>query len=207
MHDYVVIDIETVKNDRADTFFASKKYEAPSNYKDPIKIEAAIAEKRAADANRAALYWWTGRVICICAIHGEERRTFCGDNEKAVLTGFFDWFPDGAQVIAKSGDYFDIPYLVGRALTHDLGIPNFLRPSRPIADVNHIFGFKTDQASKLEHYAFGLDLPGKLADGADVAVMHAEGRWSDIEEYCKHDTWLASEMLTRWLKPYKKGTV
>jgi len=208
---FVVIDIETVRNARADAYFASKVYEPAANLRDPVKIAASIEERREKDTEKAALYWWTGQVICIGAIDldTDKRQVFFGNDEREVLDGFFDWVPKGANVIAKSGDYFDMPFMVGRALYHNLGIPDFLRLTRNIGDVNHIFGFssRNDQATTLDNYAFGIDFPGKLAKGSDVAEMHAEQRWKDIEAYCMQDTLIAAEMLKRWLKPFPTGVV
>lgn len=199
-----VFDIETVADHRAESYFAAKEYEAPANYKDPLKIAEAIAEKRKKDVERAALFWWTGRIICICAqLPDGQMVTAAGDNEKEVLCEFFNKVPADAWMIAKSGDYFDIPYLVGRALYHDIGIPDWLRPTRPVQDVNHIFGFaRTDQVTSLADYAFGLAIAGKLADGADVAGMYAEGRWDDIKSYCAQDVAIAAEIMKRWVKTY-----
>lgn len=216
---YAIIDIETVENGRAKELFATKVYEHDGRLKDPEKIEQNVREKRQKDMETAALYWWTGKVICICAnVMGldEKPKTFVGDDERELLSQFFDWLlalqtrTNDLTIIAKSGEYFDQPYLIGRALALDLGVPGPLRPSRPVKDIDHIFSFSTQcgQRSSLTNYAFGLSIPGKTAHGSDVAGMYCQiqmgddTKWKVIADYCARDTDIATEILKRYLKPY-----
>lgn len=205
---YIFYDIETVKNERADSYFATKQYEPAANLKDPAKIEASIAEKRAKDLEKAPLHWWTGKVVCIGAIHGDECLTFSGEDEAVNLAKFFDWALDiDCPLIGKSGDYFDMPFIVGRCLANDMGIPGFLRPGRSIQDVDQIFSFSShcDQRSNLANYAFGLGIQGKTGHGSDVAAMYEAKEWEKLETYCIRDVEIVAEMMKRWLKPYRKG--
>lgn len=207
MTDFCILDVETVANDRAEAYFLSKHYEAPANYKDPEKIAQAIAEKRARDFERSGLLWWTARIICVSAYRPltEEQRSFFGDDERAVLSDLFSWFPEGCQAIGKSFEHFDAPMLIGRSIALDLGVPNFLRSKRMIGDVDHIFSFQAscDQRGKLSDYAFGMGIDGKLGHGSEVAGMHAEGRWHDIERYCRQDVAITAELLRRWCKRFE----
>jgi len=216
---FVVIDIETVENSRAKELFQKTVYKPAANLKDPAKIEQSILEKRQRDMGQAALHWWSGKIICLCAnvVGLDERpRTFLGDDEPELLQSFFDWLwlvcdrGNGVTVLAKSGDYFDLPFIIGRSLVHDLGIPEVLRPRRPIQDIDHIFSYSTncDQRSNLGNYAFGLNIPGKTAHGSDVASMYSQiqmgdgDMWTKIGAYCAQDTDIATTMLTRYLKRY-----
>lgn len=216
---FVVIDIETVENDHAKELFQKKTYQAPANYKDPAKIEQAVLEKRQADMDRAALHWWTGKIVCICAnvIGLEERpRTFIGADEPELLRQYFDWLStlqsrcNGLTILGKSSEYFDRPFIIGRALALDLGLPEILRPYRGIQDIDHIFAFsaRCDQISNLGDYAFGLGIAGKTMHGSGVAALYTEilmgdhSKWKTLGDYCAQDTDIATEMLRRYLKPY-----
>ncbi len=216
---FVIIDIETVENDRARELYARTTYEADRRLKDPAKIEQSIMEKRQKDMDKAPLHWWTGKVICICAnvIGLEEKpKTFMGDDERELLMSFFDWLDHvwrrthGYTLIAKSGEFFDFPFLIGRAMSCDIGIPDILRPRRSIADIDHIFSFSSqcDQRSNLNNYAFGLNIAGKTGHGSQVAGLYSQimmgdqDKWNDIGRYCASDTDIASEILRRYLKVY-----
>ncbi len=214
---FKVWDIETVANARARDFFAKKKYEAPKNYKDPQKIEEAITTARHEDAQKAALYWWTGQIVCISAQSLQEPHnpiTLAGPDEKELIARFFDHMAQEENrpvLIGKHADHFDKPYLVGRAMAHDLGIPDFLRPYRPIDDIDHIFGFgaRATQVGKLNDYAFGLGLESKSGHGTDVqgwfnlAELGDATMWQKIGGYCHDDVSITREVLRRYLKSYQ----
>lgn len=224
MKPFVIIDIETVENDRAKELYSRKKYEADGRLKDPLKIEQSIMEKRQKDLDKSPLYWWTGKVICICAnVLGanEKAKTFIGDDERELFHQFFGWLSDlqkrwqGFTLIAKSGDYFDIPFLTGRCLALDLGVPNVLRGTRGISDIDHIFSWSSqcDQRSSLDNYAFGLNIAGKNGHGSDVAPLYNmiqmgdTDQWKKIADYCAQDTNIATEILRRYLKQYVNPNV
>lgn len=199
-------DIETVANERAAAYFANKVYEPAANLKDPIKIAQSIEEKKLKDIDKAALHWWTGKVICLSAksLSSDDAGTFSGSDEKANLLAFFGAIASDARVIGKNGDSFDIPFLVGRCLYYDIGIHDCLRSYRDIQDVDHMFGFSSasDQRSTLANYAFGLGIEGKTSHGAEVAGLYAEERWNEIRQYCAQDVEIVAEMVRRWQKPF-----
>lgn len=216
---YAIYDLETVANDRAAAYYAQRTYDAPANYRDPEKIAAAIREKRQADMERAALHWWTGKVVCasVTVVGGEQpTRNFISRDERSLLISIFDWFwwledfYDQILLSGKSSEYFDIPFLVGRALSHDLGILDCLRPRYPITDVDKVFSASShcDQRTNLANYAWGLGIAGKTAHGSDVATIWFDILQGDLSagkrlvDYCAQDNAIAVEMLTRWLKPY-----
>lgn len=226
---HVSLDIETAPHERAAAYYAGKRYDAPANYKDPAKIEAAILERRQADMDGAALHWWTGRVLCISAAPVEPEgsithETFAGADERKVLCALFDWLCEldaDRRVIltGKSSELFDLPYLRGRALALDTGIPDALRVYRPITDVDLIFSHSQQcaQRGKLSDYAFGLALEGKLGKGSDVSDMWIriqmadndaarEAAWQELTDYCVRDNDIAATMLQRYLKPYGHRT-
>jgi hypothetical protein len=215
---YLVVDIETVPNERAEAFFAQKSYEPAANLKDPEKIAASIASKRHADIEKAALYWWTGKIVCISANDPvtRQKRSFAGKDERDVIKGFFDFITKErphAVLTGKQTKDFDFPYLVGRALALDIGIPQQLRISPPISDVNLIFGFSSSssqQRTSLANYAWGLEIQGKSGHGSNVKSMFdlacidiSADPWRAIREYCEQDTEIVAEMLRRYSKSYE----
>ncbi len=223
---HVIHDIETVENVRAAKYYTQvKKYFPRSNLKDAAKIEADIREKRQKDLDKAALQWWSGKVICICAdvigIPKAHPVAFVGDDEKELLCLYFDWLTDlfhkrsDLRVVGKNGDTFDRPFLIGRALVHDIGIPQVFRPYRPVDDVDQIFGFSASrcaQIGKLDEYGFGLDIEMKTMHGSMVGDLYNEtkmgdpSKWQEIATYCGHDVHITKEIFSRWLKDYELRT-
>ena len=211
---FLVVDIETVANERSADYFASRKYEAASNLVDPKKIEANIAEKRAKDKAMAPLSWWVGQIVCISANNPitREKHSFAGKDERQVITGFYDFLLKKYPMTMLTGKQtkdFDFPYLVGRSLALDIGIPAHLRHPFEITDINQIFGFSSSsqQRTSLANYAFGIGIDGKSAHGSEMAGMYAKacetGSFQEIQDYCEQDTEIVAEMLRRYFKPYR----
>jgi hypothetical protein len=197
----IVFDIETVANDRAKEYYDTV-YVPDKRLKDPEKIAA----NRKDALEKAGLHWWTGRVVCICWKLGDKQTTgIISRNEKHVLNNFFAACNSVTDpfLIGKNGTDFDIPFLVGRCLAHDVGVPQFLRPQRPIDDINRVFGYvRNSQWGKLGDYAWGLGLDGKLADGSQVQTMWDEDKHDEIFDYCLRDVEIPAELLARYTKEY-----
>jgi hypothetical protein len=201
-------DIETVPNDRAAAYFAAKTYQPDGRLTDPVKIQASIEEKRAKDAEKAGLYWWTGKVCCLSlqSLEQQDSGTFHGEDEAELLCQVFDLLKADDKLLGKSSEYFDSPFLVGRCLALDIGVPEFLRPYRPIQDIDHIFSFSSqcDQRSNLANYAHGLGIEGKNGHGSEVAGLYNEKKWDELRDYCRQDVAIVAEMYRRWKKPYQR---
>lgn len=212
---YFVFDIETVPNERAAKYLEQAKYEAPSNYKDQDKIAAYIENAKKKDLEKAALYWWTGRIVAIgyrstfmsCAftIMGKDEAdlikcffgVLCAEEKRSLCENFFP--------IGKNSKNFDIPYIIARAMYHDLGIPACLKQRRGLSDIDEIFGTSSSsQKGSLADYAFGLNLDGKLGSGEMVKDWFAdedEG-WNKIKAYCSQDVEITHEIISRYDKTF-----
>lgn len=227
---YFIYDIETAANGLAESYFAKKEYapdsalngldEPPTKITElkndelritrlaewresqAAKIQGSIDAKRRADQDKAALHWWTGKVICICTRNerGDEH-TFQDESECVIISDFFRYLKSREhRAIGKSSNDFDRPFLIGRALHHDIGIPAQWRPNYPIDDVNQIFSNRTSssQISSLANYAWGLCLEEKKGLGSDVADWYKAGNHQQIAEYCRHDVALTAEIFRRY---------
>lgn len=214
----IAFDIETVRNARSRAYYDAKEYEAPSNYKDPDKIKAAIEEKRAADFAKAALTWWTAQ---ICSIHAsvvtdpEVSFGLSSDDEASLLIRFFCWLEDigGFQLIGKSSADFDLPMLIGRAIALNIGIPSWWRANRSYEDVDQFFSrsHACGQRSSLENYAWGMGIDGKLGNGAQVQDLYEKallsGDWNEMNRYCRRDKEIAAEMIRRFFKTFERQEI
>jgi hypothetical protein len=184
------------------------------------EIEQWRLKERQKILDKAPLHWTTGKVICISCIeliHPDRPRVWSGDNEAKVLTGAFDFISQLTQpiLVGKSSRNFDVPFVIGRAMKHRLGIPSFLRLDRPdpLHDVDQIFGWgqKAPQAASLDNYCRALGLPSKKGTGAMVQDWYAEilcgdlDKWKTIQEYCLDDSVKVAEILSLYARPYKSS--
>jgi len=207
------LDIETAPY-RAEEYTDKKVYNAPANWKDQDKIAAKVAEMRAADIKKAALHWWTGRVVCISVtdVISGKPQSFFEPEEKNLLRDFATYMSGKSSsnfawhIIGKNVLDFDLPFLRGRMMYHDLGLPAWLRPNHSIEDIDHIFGRSraSGQHGKLSDYAFGLDIKGKLDDisGEEVPQMYIDGHIERIVEYCEQDTQIVAEIYRRFEREF-----
>jgi len=205
----IAFDIETCKNDMADTFYAEhKEYSAPSNYTDPEKIKLYIEKARLKDAGKAGLTWYTGKVCCVCMEEVEtgERFSAYGTNEKEILEEVTTILNKhiNRTLIGKSSVDFDVPFLIGRYLVNGVKAPMIL--NHKAEDVDNYFSRSRacGQRSKLNTYAFALGIPTKTMAGSMVQGMYDEGRHDDIKEYCEGDVHIVAEMVRRHQKVFTK---
>src|SRR5512139_616386 len=85
---HIVFDIETIPQDEAKLLALAPEFAAPANLKDPAKIEAAIAKKRADYLADAALNWKTAEVVLIGAGDDTGIQSFTAGTEKELVVEF-----------------------------------------------------------------------------------------------------------------------
>lgn len=131
----LVFDIETGPATNAADF--APEFQAPSNYKDPVKIAEHIEGQRAAFLERAALDPITGQILCFTSGYdndppacffneaGNPSNPFLKGTEAMIVTKALCLFEDCAQesvpVVGFNSKGFDLLYLIRRAFI--LGIP------------------------------------------------------------------------------------
>ncbi|MEM7015974.1 MAG: hypothetical protein AAF512_01385 [Pseudomonadota bacterium] len=162
---YICIDIETcnASNDAIEREAAFLK--APSNIKDPTKIEAALEAKRTDLQQRSALKCDASPIACIGVVWPEEgfilhhlpiefstagKRS---DSERDMLKQFGAWLNDldaapvfnesGFEIVGFNVNGFDLPRLRYAYVRHGLKLPRILTPRAEnvsIYDVQYMFG-------------------------------------------------------------------
>ena len=181
---HIVFDIETVPQDPTKLLAMAPEFTAAANLKDPEKIAASIAKKKADYLADAALNWKTAEVVLIGAGDDTEIRSFTADSEKQLLGDFLDLVSaalgDGVVVGGHNVKAFDLPMLVNRARVHGLKIPrnvlSFWR-GRPqwhdnIFDTLEILSFgKSFDGNGVDDVARVFGLPPKLGHGGDFPLL------------------------------------
>ena len=181
---HIVFDIETVPQDPTKLLALAPEFTAAANLKDPEKIAASIAKKRADFLADAALNWKTAEVVLIGAGADAEIQSFTADTEKELIANFLSMLAaalsDGVAVGGHNVKGFDLPMLVNRARVHGLKIPaNILSfwKGRPqgndhIFDTLEILSFgRSFDGNGVDDVARVFGLPPKLGHGGDFPLL------------------------------------
>jgi predicted PolB exonuclease-like 3'-5' exonuclease len=181
---HIVFDIETIPQDEAKLLALAPEFTAPANLRDPEKIAAAIARKRADYIADAALNWKTAEVVLIGAGDDTQIQSFTAGTEKELVGGFLallgDALADGVAVGGHNVKGFDLPMLVNRARVHGLKVPMTVfsfwkgRPTwhEYIFDTLEILSFgRSYDGNGVDDVARVFGLPAKLGHGGDFPML------------------------------------
>lgn len=168
---------------------------------------------------RAGIYAEFGKIVCIsCGVvsgAGEERRmalkSFCGDDEKKLLSDFCDmlskWATSDKLLCAHNGKEFDFPYLSRRMLINDVCIPAMLNSAGkkpweiPHLDTMEMWKFgdhKSYTSLNLLAFVLGIPTPKDDIDGSMVwNVYWHEKNLERIAIYCQKDVITAAQVYLR----------
>ena len=181
---HIVFDIETIPQDEVKLLALAPEFTAAANLKDPEKIAASIAKKRADYLADAALNWKTAEVVLIGAGDDAEIQLLTAGSEKELIGDFLAMIAaalgDGVAVGGHNVKSFDLPMLVNRARVHGLKIPaNILTfwKGRPqwadnIFDTLEILSFgKSFEGNGVDDVARVFGLPPKLGHGGEFPTL------------------------------------
>lgn len=175
---------------------SSGSFKAPDTYKTPEAISGAIEKEKKKIREKAALFPWIARVVCIGYNLNGKTQTMIDEDEALILRTFFmvieSNFP--VRMVGKFWDGFDAPFIRARAMVHNLRIPAPLRYYRPITQIEDIFGGN----GKLDDYAFLLGIGSKLGKGDQVAAMWLAKDYNAISTYCARDVDIVAEVMRRY---------
>lgn len=193
----LVLDIETVGQsvddipERAlDYLFASIAKDEP----DPEELE----RRREDLISRFSLDPATGRIIVIGLydIGRNAERTFVDNDEKALLSEFWDWLRGNVPetLVTFNGKRFDVPYIHIRSAVHGLD-PGVRLPNEPGTFDRHfdvreaLEGNERRRRGSLDFFTatFGVPSPKTELDGTLVGEAFKNGRIDDIVRYCLDD--------------------
>jgi len=196
-----VMDIETTG--RADAADYLPPIEAPGNYKDLAKIEAYLAEKRAAQLERAALSAETARILCVGILRmSGEPLVIHDDDERRLLREAWlelETREEDEIFVTFNGSRFDWPMLARRCYALGVPVPSWFPcdgrwPHRTHCDLFTLWqcGDRTEIIS-LDRLARLCGQPGKTANGAHFGKLWRTDRTAALE-YLRHDLELTRDL-------------
>lgn len=192
-----LVDIECVGIDTASDYL--EPIEAPSNYKDAVKIEAYIAEATARAIDRCGLDPDLCRIVALG--HGEatgkDSVILCRDEETeaAALAAFWKRVTNAAGVVntlvSFNGFSYDLPVLMRRSqlLGVDHPVISLDRYRSPHMDLMQRLTFNgAIKAHSLKFYASRFGMPVEdTVDGSQIAALVKAGNFQAVEDHCRSD--------------------
>jgi hypothetical protein len=194
-------DIETESNPDAIQYLEEPT--APSNWKDPDKIQSYVEEKKAEQVDRMALDADYGKIVAIGVKVDDSviasHMATDGHDEKDIIKIFWNFY---ASANGQSCGYniigFDLPYLMRRSFA--LGVKPSLIPNlakyrtAPTLDLMMVLynwsGFK---GLKWVAQRYGLDNPLPDLDGSQVKDMDSD----TLRAYVENDVYLVYQLYER----------
>ncbi len=206
---YLILDLATAPIDDVDSYIETPT--APSNYKDPAKIDAYIAEERASRIQKAGLD------IDLCRITGAGWKFTVNNLEEVFVAHTEDEEldilhrlgqiiaysnQDGTRLIGFNSLRFDWPLIMRRCAYLKLPIP-VINTDRYRSEHVDLYDRLTYHGTVGGHglgwYAKRLSLGlVKPLSGAAEAHVLVTGEWEALEASIRHDV-AATEAVAKWL--------
>ncbi|PSL23447.1 ribonuclease H [Dyadobacter jiangsuensis] len=201
----VYLDIETIPaQDPSIVDHIKEGVKAPSNYKDPEKIEAYIAEALEGEVLKTSFDGAYGHVVSISvAIDDNDPVNFHAetvDKEVEILSQFYSYLEENGKINGYTGSTtfvghnivgFDLPMLKKRSMILGIKpygtIPFDGRPwDKNPYDTMTQWDVKNYCSLDKLLKAFGLGEKGEV-DGSMVYQMWQDGKHLEIGKYCSED--------------------
>jgi hypothetical protein len=205
----IYLDIETAPIDNADQFI--EEPEAPSNYKDPAKIAAYIAEAKQIAVAKCALDFGLLRIVAIGIGHFDERGEpmvngrICKttDGETAALVEAWARceaaFKAGGMVVGYNLASFDIPAMITRSWI--LGVRPAFDAVRRYGDphvLDLMSAISFNDPTRRKRLAWWAKRMGWTTDdthsGAEVPALVAAGDWNAVADHVTSDVRLTMRL-------------
>lgn len=197
-----IFDIETVEDINPQFFeFKQNSLSAPSNYKDPLKIQQYIESSMEKLKENAPLDPMTGKIIMIGILMDKNyvglddkdfvKKTVDNDTviqiygeERKILETFWDIFQIyrlncGDPIVSYNGKSFDLPFIIIRSAVNGIVLKDKMTLSDYINKYNyekHIDLYTILNSHSLSEWAFLFNLTNQLSnDGKKIAEFYKMG--------------------------------
>ena len=200
-----VIDIETVGQPLAS--FPERFHDKLLQWFDPGPAGTEMEDERRIEAERRFSLWGgTGKVIVI-GMHNPgtgKSRILASDDEREILTTFWELVKPFDLQITFNGKQFDFPFLQMR--TALLGLAPSVRldcrrySRQPHYDLREVLtNFYQHRHGSLDLFCalFGIPTPKEKLSGEQVGEAYRQGRLDEVAAYCEADVTATAELYAR----------
>ena len=193
----MIFDIETVADPDVIPFLDPP--EAPSNYKDPAKIQEYVANAKKRQVEQLALRPWGCRIIAIgITVNNGQPLTMTArtpDDEGRILGTFWQTWKLSHDNVGFNVLGFDLPVLIvrSRLLGVEMPIINYSKyRCDHVIDLMRVLDPTGEDPKSLTFWCkrLNLDVPDDTVTGADIADLYAKGgheAWLAISAHCDRD--------------------
>jgi uncharacterized protein YprB with RNaseH-like and TPR domain len=203
----LVIDIETAGLPEA-AEYATEPISAPSNWKDPEKIAAYVAEKQAEQINKAGLDLDLCRVVAV----GLQREGAVGvqvltagdeAEERGLLTALWSQLLKIQHPVLVGFNHvgFDLPVLMRRSQYLNVAYPRLSldKYRTPHIDIMaYLTWHGLVRARSLKFYAKRFGIPCEdTVKGADIPALVQAGDWDKVIAHVSSDVELTAALARR----------
>ena len=200
----LVFDIETCPLAEC-AEYVTEPIEAPSNYKDPVKIAAYIEEKRKEQIAKAALDVDLCQIVAVGTATGDNGAvyavTLAEATEVEMLTAF--WAQAEARpLVGFNCLAFDLPVLLRRSLYLDIPTPRVTLQRyqnewvTDVSDVLSNYGRLKWRSLAFYCKRFGIDFDASVT-GEDIGRLVTEEQWATIQGHVRNDVEATRELALR----------
>jgi len=202
---WMVLDISSTALEQAGDFIESPA--APANYKDPEKIAAYIAEKKAEELEKCGLDLDLGRITAVgfksydmdCI---DVRLCKTEDDERQVLKDLRHWLlKDRMKLIGFNSLSFDWPFLLRRArylgVSLNINCDRYRTQHIDLLDqmTNHGQLRKRSLSFYVKRHGWSLTKP---LSGAEESQVPQTGKWDELQQSVEHDVEATYRLACWW---------
>jgi len=211
----IVIDIETVGAPDCAGFLPD--VDAPSNYKDPVKIAAFIEQERLKQIAMAGLDADLNEIVAVGWLYAEDTdpvsvATRETDDEADLIRWLLDAIGNRC-VVGFNTLNFDLPVVMRRAQYLGIRCPDFNldKYRTPHLDVLDRLTFRGRlKMRSLSFYCQRFGVPhDDTVKGKDITALVAAKDWEAVASHCRSDV-MATTLLARrlgWVRPVSAQAV
>jgi len=137
---------------------------------------------------------------------GEETKIFYSDDEKQILTDFWNYIQPGQKIITHNGYKFDIPFILIRSCINNIKPTFSINTNRwgmmmsnhfdTMMFFSHYENFINQNLTILAKMN-GIEIPEKTITGRDVEKAYKNKEWNKIIAHCKQDVEILEKIFEK----------
>ena len=131
----------------------------------------------------------TDAISCICIMKNNGVfLTFCGDNERTLLTEFWEGVDNNEEWIGFNSSSFDIPFIIKRSLINNIRMKKIGKSTDLRLIVNGFFySYEKKTHGKLDDWCTILGCQNKVENGLKMVEYFQNKEFDKIKEHCEYD--------------------
>jgi len=138
------------------------------------------------------------RIVCVSIIdlQTDEVKTFIGQDEKKVLTEFWERVKGSVELIGFNSDGFDMPFIIKRSLINHVKTNPDVKSTDIRKSVNGFwFSYNARSRGTLSDWAKILKIPVESEAGNAIPLLFVENKFDEIEKHCVEDVTITRKLL------------